>query len=126
MSLSNRLTKGALGHILEGKQIQEPIFQMLAYKNMPTDNNKRYRLSLNDGAYIYQCCIIVGDLAEKIETQEYDRYCLLKVKRYMLNEIQNKQVIVLADIQLLAKGSEVGERLGEPYTYGSPEAPPLR
>lgn len=119
------LTKGAIGHILEGTPIEEPVFQMLAYKNMPTDSNRRYRLSLSDGVYIYQCCIIVGDLSDNIENNTFDRFCLLKIKRHMLNEISGKQVIVLADLHVLVKGTEVGVKLGNPEQYGSPNAPPL-
>ena len=112
--------------MLGGKKIEDPILQMLAYKNMPTDNNKRYRLVLSDGAYTYQCCIMMGDLASKVENGDFDRFCLLKICRYMLNEIQNKQVIVLADPKLLVNGTEVGGRLGNPVQFGSEGAPPLR
>lgn len=121
-----QLTQGAIGHILGDTKIEDPILQMLAYKNMPTENNRRYRLVLSDGAYTYQCCIIMGDLALKVERNEFDRYCLLKIKNYMLNEIQGRQVIVLADPVLLVKGSQVGEKLGDPKQFGAPDAPPLR
>lgn len=120
-----RLTKGAIGHMLAGTKIEEPVLQMLAYKNTSTDSAKRYRLVMSDGAYTYQLCIMMGDLTDRIE-KEFDRYCLMKVSRYMLNEIQNRQVIVLAEPKLLVPGSEVGERLGDTVAFGSDGAPPLR
>lgn len=122
----SKLTQGAIGHMLHGTKIDDPIVQMLAYKNMPTDNTKRYRLVLSDGAYTYQCCIIMGDLAGKVESGEIDRYCLLKISRYMLNEIQGRQVIVLADPKVLVKGEQVGQKLGDPVAFGAEGAPPLR
>jgi len=121
----NRLSQGAIGHILSGREIKDPVLQMLAYKNMPADNTKRFRLVLSDGAYSYQCCIIMGDQAAKVESGEIDRYCLLKVSRLMLNEIQGRQVIVLADPTVLFTGVQVGEKLGNPIPFGSPDAPPL-
>lgn len=120
-----RLTKGAIGHMLNGTRIDEPVLQMLAYKDTSNEGARRYRLVMSDGAYTYQLCIMMGDLCNRIE-QEFDRYCLLKLSRYMLNEIQNRQVIVLAEPVLLVRGSEVGERLGEAVPYGSENAPPLR
>lgn len=104
MAYFEQLTKGALGHMLEDRKIEQPILQMLAYKNMPTDSAKRYRLVVSDGAYTYQCCIMMGDYADKVENNYFDRFCLIKVCRYMLNEIQGRQVIVLAEPRLLVKG----------------------
>jgi len=121
----NQLTQGAIGHILNNVKIENPVFQMLAYKNMPTENQVRYRLVVSDGAYTYQCCIIMGDLALKVEKGEFDRFCLLKINRYMLNEIQNRQVIVLADPKLIVSGSQVGGKLGSPVAWDSADAPPL-
>ena len=120
-----RLTKGAIGHMLTGTRIEEPVLQMLAYKDTSTKDLKRFRLVMSDGAYTYQLCIMMGEKTNLIET-EFDRYCLLKLERYMLNEVQNRQVIVLHEPVLLVRGSEVGERLGEAVAYGSDDAPPLR
>jgi len=119
------LTRGAIGHILAGKDIQQPILQMLAFKHMPADNTKRYRLVLSDGAYSYQCCMVMGDLSAKVESGEFDRFCLLKINRYQLNLIQGRQVIVLADPKLHVSGSEINEKIDNPVAYGSPDAPPL-
>ena len=119
------LTKGAIGHILAGTKIEEPVLQMLAYKNTSTDSAKRFRLVMSDGAYTYQFCIMMGDVTDLIE-KEFNQHCLMKVSRYMLRENQNRQVIVLTDLKLLVLGELVGERLGNACAYGSDGAPPLR
>ena len=120
-----RLTKAALGHMLTGTKIEDAVVQLLAWKEMPMDGNKRYRVVLSDGIYTYQCCIIMGSLASKIQ-EEFDRYCLLKISKYMLNEVQNRAVIVLHDLKLVMRGSEVDIRLGKPVEFGKEGAPPLR
>ena len=122
----SKLTQGAIGHILNGAKIEDPVVQMLAYKSVPVDNTQRYRLVISDGAYTYQCCIIMGDLASKVANGEIDRFSLIKVSRYMLNEIQGRQVIVIAEPNVIVKGSQIGEKLGDPIAFGADNAPPLR
>ena len=121
-----QLTKGALAHMLEGTRIECPIVQILAYKNMKVTCEKRYRLILSDGAYSYQCCVILGELTALIEENVCQQYDLLKVLDYTLASSKNRQVIVLTNLQLVKKGAEVGGRIGNPVAVGAEGAPPLR
>ena len=118
------LTKASLGHMLSGKKIENAVVQLLAWKPVPADNSERYRVVLSDGIYTSQLCIITGPICSKV-SNEFDRYCLLKVPRYLLNEIQNRTVIILHDLELVTKGSEVDIRLGEPVEFGK-DAPDPR
>lgn len=118
------LTKGALGHMLEGTKIEDPVVQLLGYKNMKVTSEKRFRVILSDGAYSYQCCVITGDLASMIEEKRYEQYDLLKILEYSVITSKDRLIIIPTKMELVKKGS--GKRLGNPVVVGSADAPPLR
>ena len=66
--------------------------------NISIDDTKRFRLVISDGVYTHQRCVMLGEKTELIET-EFDRYCLMKLARYALIEIQICNVIVLYHLQ---------------------------
>ena len=118
------LTKAALGHMLSDRKIENAVVQLLTWKGPQTEGGpRRYRLLLSDGIFTSQLCTIIGPIASKIPN-EFDQYCLLKISRYQLNEVQNRK-IVLQDLELVTKGSEVNHRLGDPVEFGN-DAPDPR
>ena len=119
-----QLTKAALGHMLSNRKIENAVVQLLTWKSVPSKNGQRYRLVLSDGIYMSQRCIVTGQICNKIPN-EFDRYCLLKIPRYLMTEIQNLPVIVVYDLKLVTKGSDVNSRLGKPAEFGK-DAPDLR
>lgn len=126
---SQLLTKGALGHMLSGTKIEDAVVQLLAcYRDSNSmDSGRSCGVILSDGLYYsYRCCIIICPFAIEFQENVFDRYCLLKIPKYLLNEVQDRPVIVLHDLKLLVRGSEVGDRLGAPVQFGSLGAPPLR
>ena len=121
-----QLTKEALSLMLNFTKINYPIVQLLLAKKMHMANDIRYRVKLSDGVHSYSCCIIIEPFVTKIEENEFDLYCLLKINRFSLTLSRDHWIIVLHDLQLVAKGSEVGGLLGSPVEFERDRIPPLR
>jgi len=129
--LANKLTKASLGHILHNIEIVEPIVQLIGYKQVPqNDGSVRYRLSLSDGVYIYKLCIVIDvQLKERFANEEFDQFCLVKLKRYSLTTITTVEttnvIIIINELEIDTRGSQVGLKLANPIAFGSPDAPSI-
>ena len=119
MNHEKRLTNGALRKILEGIPLDPPVVQILAFKNVTTDQTLRYRFLLSDGMYTYQCCLMMGEICKNID--QFQRFSLVRLNRFSSNVIQTKPVVIMADVTLLVPGNEVAVRLGSPIQYNGPD-----
>lgn len=112
-----QLTAGALESIIGGESVDNPVLQVLSSKRISAQGSTadRYRLLLSDGETSYSHAMLATQLNSLMESGEMDNLAVVKVNRYLCNTIQgDKRVMILLDVSVLSKGSDVGQRLGNP------------
>eukprot|EP00106_Octopus_bimaculoides_P012470 XP_014779912.1 PREDICTED: replication protein A 70 kDa DNA-binding subunit-like [Octopus bimaculoides] len=124
--MSYQLTSGALQTIINGENIENPILQILSSKKIPSSAGaERYRLLLSDGQLSYSSVMLATQLNSMMEDGSLDNMSVIKVNKYLCNIIQNdKKVIIVLDLSVIAKASEVGQKIGNPKSYRAGEAAP--
>ncbi|XP_041456357.1 replication protein A 70 kDa DNA-binding subunit-like isoform X1 [Lytechinus variegatus] len=126
--MNNLLTRGAIAAIFEGQTIKYPVLQLLACKKMNTASshssgktNDRYRLMLSDGEHT--CTAMLNtQLNEMVSTGKLDVQAAMKVNDYTCSKILNndRRVIVVLDLEIVKKGSEIGMTIGTPSPWRTP------
>jgi replication factor A1 len=121
------LSYGAIRDIVEQTEVPEPVLQVLAYKDVTTDGAKRFRFMLSDGQFTHQCCILMGEQVRAVENGQLERYTIIRLKKYVCNLISDKRVIIMLEPEVIASGSSVGRKIGNPIQYNGPstKAPPI-
>ncbi|CAI9740572.1 A 70 kDa DNA-binding subunit-like [Octopus vulgaris] len=124
--MSYQLTSGALQTIINGENIEKPILQILSSKKIPSSAGaERYRLLLSDGQLSYSSVMLATQLNPMMEDGSLDNLSVIKLNKFLCNIIQNdKKVIILLDLEVIAKASEVGQKIGNPKSYRAGEAAP--
>ncbi|KAL5017372.1 hypothetical protein ScPMuIL_006961 [Solemya velum] len=117
--MSMQLTTGALEGIIRGEVVDKPLLQVISSKKISAASSAdRYRLLLSDGQTSYSHAMLATQLNDLMETGEIDNLCVVKVDRYLCNTIQgDRRVMILLEVSVLAKGAEVGGRIGNPQQY---------
>lgn len=116
--MSSSLTAGALPNIIGGKTVDKPVLQVLSSKKISSSGtSERYRLLLSDGQVTYSSVMLAIQLNPMMEN-EIDNLAVVRIDKYLCNTIQNdKKVIILLDLAVITKGSEVGQKIGNPQPY---------
>ncbi|XP_070572382.1 replication protein A 70 kDa DNA-binding subunit-like [Ptychodera flava] len=126
--MSFRLSKGNLEMIANGSQPQKPVFQILGCKKINStvqSNTDRYRLLLSDGVKSHSA-MLATQLNSKVASGDLDPRTIIQLDKYICNTIaDNKRVMIILEISVVAKGSEVTTRIGnpEPLTVGGARKP---
>ncbi|XP_041348869.1 replication protein A 70 kDa DNA-binding subunit-like [Gigantopelta aegis] len=116
-----QLSTGAIQAIINGDTPEKPILQIISYKKISSGASAdRYRLLLSDGQLSYSHAMLATQLNEMMEEGRMDNLCVVQIDRYLCNTIHgDRRVIIILDLNILQKGSEVRERLGNPQQYKS-------
>ncbi|KAL3856901.1 hypothetical protein ACJMK2_011607 [Sinanodonta woodiana] len=116
--MTYRLTEGAIESIVKGEVCEKPILQVISSKKISSQGADRYRLLLSDGRQSYSHAMLATQMNELMETGEMDDLCVVRVLKHLCNTIQqNRRVLVLLEVEVIAKGSNVQQRLGNPQPY---------
>ncbi|KAL8562549.1 hypothetical protein ACOMHN_045814 [Nucella lapillus] len=106
--------------VRDGPQTLQPLLQVINLKKIASNgSNDRYRLLVSDGEVTYSHVMLAIQLNTMIENNEIDSLCIIKVKKYLRNSIQasDKQILIILDLEVMTKGSEIGEKIGNPAPY---------
>lgn len=108
------LSTNRIFDILSNKPIlndNQPIFQIISILK----RNNKYVIFLNDGRNYYKGCLIKeNDLVSKIDNEEIDELCIIKLIDYNVIEFQKVITIEIKNLKVLAKGEFIKFQLGEP------------
>nr|CAD7264523.1 unnamed protein product [Timema shepardi] len=121
MSLS--LSEGALETIMRGGTVENPTMQILGSRKMGGDaTSERYRLLLSDGRHLNSFAMLATQLNEKVISGELSDYTVVQINRHITSMINNsgkgeKRVMIILDLNVLAPGSQVGQKIGQPVPY---------
>ena len=112
------LTLGVLPRIFGGEVVSEPVLQVLGHKEMANtkDDQKKFRLLLNDGKYINSFVMLSPKLGHLVRENVLTTYTVIKVKKYVCNKManQDKRVIIISKLEVLQAGELVGKTIGSP------------
>ncbi len=117
---NHNLSEGAIEHIISGEQVDRPVFQVLGLKKIPGSGQgaDRYRLLLSDGVWSHSSAMLATQLNEKVDSGELKQYAVVRLDKYLCNTIQpDRQVMILLEMEVLAPGSAVQRKLGNPQPY---------
>ncbi|KAH3857539.1 hypothetical protein DPMN_100149, partial [Dreissena polymorpha] len=115
--MSVDLTEGAVESMVGGGQCDCPVLQILSSKLISSGGSgtERYRLLVSDGVHSYSHVMLATQLNSMMSGGEMDNHCVVRVKQYICNTLQgDRRVMILLEVEVLAKGADVGGRLGNP------------
>ncbi|KAE8751185.1 hypothetical protein FOCC_FOCC002013 [Frankliniella occidentalis] len=117
------LSEGALNTIMNGGQVDTPIMQILGSKKISgAGDNERYRLLVSDGVHVNSFAMLATQLNEMIRNGDLADNTIVRIKRYITSVVPNsgkgeKRVMIILDVEVIAPGSEVGNRIGNPVSW---------
>ncbi|XP_013165183.1 PREDICTED: replication protein A 70 kDa DNA-binding subunit [Papilio xuthus] len=124
--MSYKLSEGALEVIMNGGHYDKPVMQILGNKKIQGSGaNERFRLLVSDGKHSLSFAMLATQLNDKLKTGELSDYSVVQVDRFITSVIKpnaEKRVMILLEITILAPGSEVGKKLGNPQTWSEDSA----
>ncbi|KAJ1528713.1 hypothetical protein ONE63_007106 [Megalurothrips usitatus] len=119
------LTEGALSTIMNGGNVEAPIMQILGSKKISgAGDNERYRLLISDGVHVNSFAMLATQLNDRIRNGDLSDNTIVRVKRHITSSVPNsgkgqKRVMIILDVEVVAPGSEVGGRIGNPVSWSA-------
>ncbi|KAG5670389.1 hypothetical protein PVAND_000658 [Polypedilum vanderplanki] len=112
-----KLSVGKLARIVQGEDCPCPlVFQVIGSKRVQStsDAPDRCRLVLNDGVTQHGFAMLSANLNGRYANGEFDDYSIIRIDRFVPSRVNrnnpnDKNVIILFDIETLHSGKEVGE-----------------
>ncbi|KAJ0176690.1 hypothetical protein K1T71_007869 [Dendrolimus kikuchii] len=120
--MAYNLSEGSLQVIMNGGHYDKPVMQVLGSKKIQGSGaNEKYRLLVSDGRHSYSFAMLAIQLNDKLITGELSDYSVVQIDRFVTSLLKNtgkgeKRVMVILDITILAPGSQVGKKIGNPQT----------
>lgn len=113
--MAYQLSEGTIKKIFSGEQVVKPIFQILGFKKIPGAGSDRYRLLISDGATVCPFVMLASQLNNLVPSGQLEKFTVVQVNKYICNTVQpEKRVIIFLEVHIIAPGSEVGEKIGNP------------
>ncbi|CAL4087284.1 unnamed protein product, partial [Meganyctiphanes norvegica] len=114
--MADRLTKGAIAVIFEGRIPKGPVaLQLLDIYHIRDVPDDRYRLYVSDGQWTSSEVWLKITLNGMVTSGEITQYCIIEISQCALNE--NKSCMLIHGLRVLESGAAVGKKLGDPNFY---------
>ncbi|KAI0216920.1 Replication protein A 70 kDa DNA-binding subunit [Lamellibrachia satsuma] len=114
-----------LQEIMSGGTPDKPIVQILGQKMIAATNGPgvdRYRVLLSDGKYSHSSALLATQLNGKVTSGELEAFTVVRLNKFMCNTLPaGKRVLILLDLDVLAAGNEVANRIGNPQPFKAPD-----
>ncbi|XP_049943990.1 uncharacterized protein LOC126425107 isoform X1 [Schistocerca serialis cubense] len=115
-----QLTGGALATIKCGGTVEEPVMQILGSRKI-TDagSSERYQLLVSDGCHLNKYALLARHLNDKLTSGELSVYSIVRMNHLFTSMVKKLGrpemcVMIIHDLTVLAKGSEVRVTIGNP------------
>ncbi|CAB3221836.1 unnamed protein product [Arctia plantaginis] len=121
--MSHQLSEGSLQVIMNGGVYDKPVMQVLGSKKIQGSGaNERFRLLVSDGKHSHSFAMLATQLNDKLISGELSDYSVVQIDRFVTSVLKNtgkgeKRVMIILDLTIVAPGSEVGKKLGNPQTW---------
>eukprot|EP00118_Oscarella_pearsei_P026443 m.309911 g.309911 ORF g.309911 m.309911 type:complete len:619 (+) comp48548_c0_seq1:47-1903(+) len=110
------LSKGVIQAIVQGKTPQNPVVQILNMKKIQSPGGNaqdRYRLIISDGDSTLNS-MMATQLNSLILNDEVERFAVLRLTKYVSNEVSGRKIVIILGVDVLKKGKDVNCVLGNP------------
>ncbi|XP_050528390.1 replication protein A 70 kDa DNA-binding subunit-like [Daktulosphaira vitifoliae] len=120
MNYESILSKGSIQALMNNEEVKEPVMQVLGSRKIAASGtDERYRLLISDGLNHNSFALLASQLNGMVSSGELSDFAIIKIKRHIISNVtdrtkSNKQVLLLLDISVLVKGSDVGLKIGDP------------
>ncbi|XP_069686364.1 replication protein A 70 kDa DNA-binding subunit isoform X2 [Periplaneta americana] len=119
--MSYQLSEGSLAVILAGGNVEDPVMQILGHKKIAgtSASSDRFRLLVSDGKHLNSFAMLATQLNDKVTSGELCDFTVIQITRYITSMVSNadrgdKRVMVILGVKVLAMGTEVGFKIGDP------------
>ncbi|XP_055630999.1 replication protein A 70 kDa DNA-binding subunit [Toxorhynchites rutilus septentrionalis] len=121
MAYNSLLTKGCIGDIMRGSELDKPVVQILGSKRIAGggEQSERYRLLISDGQNLYSFAMLATQLNELHQTGKLSEFTVIRIDRYITsvvnrNERGEKRVLIMLELTVIKTGESIGEKIGNP------------
>ncbi|XP_046966366.1 replication protein A 70 kDa DNA-binding subunit-like isoform X3 [Vanessa cardui] len=117
------LSNGSLEIIMKGGVYENPVIQVLGFLKLEEYSiNEKYRLQISDGKYYHGYAILATQLNHKLYSGELSLFSVVQINKFETvvlhnNENDDRKIIIILDINIIARGKEVGRKLGNPQLW---------
>ncbi|XP_045448079.1 replication protein A 70 kDa DNA-binding subunit [Melitaea cinxia] len=121
--MAYNLSSGSLEIIMNGGVYEKPVMQVLGSKKIQGSGaNERFRLLVSDGKHSHSFAMLATQLNDKLITGELSDFSVVQIDRFVTSVLKStgkgeKRVMIILDITILAPGTEVGKKLGNPQSW---------
>ncbi|XP_013419280.1 replication protein A 70 kDa DNA-binding subunit isoform X2 [Lingula anatina] len=120
MSVS-MLTAGAIRDIVTGKTVEQPVLQVLGHKKIAGSGGsatERFRLLLSDGVNSQSSAMLGTQLNYLVLNGELEDNSIVRLDKFICNTIPpDRRVMILLELSIIKRGSEVPGKLGNPVPF---------
>lgn len=116
-----KLSEGSLKSIMGGQEVANPVMQILGTKKIPGGSTERYRVLISDGVNINSFAMLATQLNDLITDGSLPEFTIVQIKRYIVsgvnsNSATNRAVLIILELSIIKKGSEIGFKIGNPQS----------
>ncbi|CAG4965100.1 unnamed protein product [Parnassius apollo] len=121
--MAHKLSEGSLEIIMNGGHYDKPVMQVLGSKKIQGSGaNEKFRLLISDGKHSHSFAMLATQLNDKLITGELSDYSVVQIDRFVTSVLKNtgkgeKRVMIILEITIIAPGTEIGKKLGNPQTW---------
>ncbi|XP_047099500.1 replication protein A 70 kDa DNA-binding subunit-like isoform X2 [Schistocerca piceifrons] len=103
---------------MRGGTVEDPVMQILGSGRIDgAGSSERYHLQVSDGCH-QNSAMLATELTDKLTSGELSEYSVVRLNHWMqCGERGTECVIVIVDLTILASGTEVGVKIGEPVPF---------
>ncbi|KAL1138170.1 hypothetical protein AAG570_009862 [Ranatra chinensis] len=109
---------------MSGGEMVHPVVQVLGSKMIPASqgSGERYRLLISDGIHLNSFAMLATQHNSKITSGELSENSIIKITNHIVSVVKNtgkgdKRIMVILEMEILKRGSEVGHRIGNPAPF---------
>lgn len=119
------ISRGAVEHIYKTKDTGvTPVLQITELKRISPGTNPnsppRFRLAVSDGLH-FQQAMLATQLNKMVADQMLQLNCLVKLNDYICNEVSNKRIIIILNLEVVSNHSS---KIGNPVPVDGPKQEP--
>jgi replication factor A1 len=87
----------------------------------------RFRLNISDGTHSHTFAMLATQLNDMIPNGELDNLCIIRADKVVSNAVAEKRVLIILELSVLAPGTSVKVKIGNPvqFTEGGTVPPPI-
>lgn len=111
------LTQGCVSQLFHDAKPHTPTVQLIELKAAASaDPNaaKRVKVKISDGEH-WGFGMLTSGVAQQVLTEALRPNAFVKLKNYMVNQLQNTKICIIVDLQIV--GEQDGEQVGDPVPW---------